>query len=154
MFVSEKWRSRSLCVSRIYTAKQWIDVYHAHFTGERKLYVKTGHIYKVTATMLLIKPGPRRKIVNNVNSCFSFEERNILILRSFYEVDSQGGPASVLYVFFTTSWRFWRSSVLLKRRWLNKITRTRRVRTLTSISEPSDRPVTVIQEHKIPPLHV
>ena len=36
-----KWRPRSLCVSRIYTANQWIDVYHAHFTGERKPYVKT-----------------------------------------------------------------------------------------------------------------
>ena len=52
-----KWRPRSLCVSRIYTANQWIDVYHAHFTGERKLYVKTGHIYKVTATNLSINLG-------------------------------------------------------------------------------------------------
>ena len=56
-FFSEKWRPRGLCVSRIYTAKQWIYVYHAHFSGERKLYVKTGHIYKMTATILLIKLG-------------------------------------------------------------------------------------------------
>ena len=48
-----------MCVSRIYTTNQWIDVYHAHFTGERKLYVKTGHIYKVTATNLLIDLGTR-----------------------------------------------------------------------------------------------
>ena len=60
---SWKWRPRSLCVSRIYTANQWIDVYHAHFTGERKLYVKTGHIYKVTATNLSIDLGTRGEIV-------------------------------------------------------------------------------------------
>ena len=58
-FRVSNWRSRSLCVSRIYTANQWIDVYHAHFTEERKLYVKTGHIYKVIAKNLLIDLGTR-----------------------------------------------------------------------------------------------
>ena len=68
-------------MSRIYTAKQSIYVYHAHFSGERKLYVKTGHIYKMTVTILLIKLGEivyaQSKIYNENHF---FVKRNDLVL--------------------------------------------------------------------------